>query len=147
MLLYSFLSSVSIFLTMALHSLSGKLFISVSLVVFFLFFWSSVLLFVWNIFPCLLISFSDLEIEPTSLMSPALADRFFTSSAAWETPVKLGKAVTCPSLEGVSLCRRVLMPSVCTHWLWFGSWIRSEGDTLSPRVLWQPPRWWEAGLE
>ena len=28
----------------------------------------------------------DPEIEPMSLMSPALAGRFFTTSAIWETP-------------------------------------------------------------
>ena len=27
---------------------------------------------------------SNLEIEPTSLMSPAMAGRFFTASATWE---------------------------------------------------------------
>ena len=27
------------------------------------------------------------EIEPSSLMSPALADRFFTASTTWEAPV------------------------------------------------------------
>ena len=32
------------------------------------------------------------EIEPTSLTSPALAGRFYTTSATWEAPVYLWKA-------------------------------------------------------
>ena len=31
---------------------------------------------------------SDPRIEPTSLMFPALAGKFFTSSATWEAPLK-----------------------------------------------------------
>ena len=31
----------------------------------------------------------DPGIEPTSLMSPALADRFFTTSATWEAQIPL----------------------------------------------------------
>ena len=39
----------------------------------------------WRVLPCSPIGdLSDSEIEPTSLMSPALADRFFTTSATWE---------------------------------------------------------------
>ena len=39
----------------------------------------------WSEFPCPSPGdLPDLGIEPTSLTSPALADRFFTTSAAWE---------------------------------------------------------------
>ena len=34
--------------------------------------------------------FPDPGIEPTSLMSPALAGRFFSTSATWEAPHKKG---------------------------------------------------------
>ena len=49
----------------------------------------------WSAFPCP--SPGDLPdpgIEPQSLTSPALADRFFTTSATWEAPewsILLGK--------------------------------------------------------
>ena len=31
---------------------------------------------------------SDAGVEPVSLMSPALADRFFTTSTTWEAPMQ-----------------------------------------------------------
>ena len=37
---------------------------------------------------------SDPGIKPTSLMSPALASRFFTSSATWEAPYEITRGVT-----------------------------------------------------
>ena len=41
----------------------------------------------WSGFPCPPpVDFPNLGIEPTSLMSPALAGRFFTTSTFWETP-------------------------------------------------------------
>ena len=49
----------------------------------------------WSEFPCPSPGdLPDLGIEPTSLTSPALADRFFTTSATWEAPewsILLGK--------------------------------------------------------
>ena len=33
--------------------------------------------------------FPDTGIKPTSLMSPALAGKFFTTSATWEAPVEI----------------------------------------------------------
>ena len=38
----------------------------------------------WVTLPSSRGNLSDLEIEPTSLMSPAMAGRFFTASATWE---------------------------------------------------------------
>ena len=44
----------------------------------------------WNRLPCPLPGdFPDLGIEPKSLMSPALAGRFFTTRATWEAPGRL----------------------------------------------------------
>ena len=42
----------------------------------------------------------DLEIEPMSLMSPALVGRFFNSSATWEAPLCSQRAVSLGSVAG-----------------------------------------------
>ena len=45
----------------------------------------------------------DLGIEPTSLMSPALADGFFTTSAAWEA-LDIAIVFIFKSMQLFSLC-------------------------------------------
>ena len=40
--------------------------------------------------------FPNLGIEPTTLMSPALAGRFFTISATWEAQVPMGPQIKRP---------------------------------------------------
>ena len=70
---------------------------------------------------------SDPGVEPVSLMSPALAGRFFTSGATWETHhVTLGKSVhsTEPlvqQLSGLTLCQNWgtwLNTAVCLKRSW-----------------------------
>ena len=60
----------------------------------------------------------NLGIEPTSLMSPALAGRFFTTSTTWEAPagrVKFGKSE--PQHHGTSTSMDVeLELSRCDKW-------------------------------
>jgi len=44
----------------------------------------------WSGLPCLPAGdLPDPEIEPASLMSPALANRFFTTNATWEAPLSI----------------------------------------------------------
>lgn len=56
--------------------------------------------------------------------------------------MKLSESVTYPSLEGVPLCRT--MQPAYAQWLW---WEKRAQVPWVPGVRWQPPPWWEAGLE
>ena len=56
----------------------------------------------WNGLPCPPPGdFPDLGIEPTSLMSPALAGMFFTTSATWEAPGRLHPRPMTNCLRGI----------------------------------------------
>ena len=59
----------------------------------------------------------DPEIEPTSLMSPALAGRFFTTNATWEVPgVRLAGPSSPLAIFMVALSRLFkLLESVFPH--------------------------------
>ena len=49
----------------------------------------------------------DPGMEPISLMSPALAGGFFTTSATWQVPVcSLEEGVTCSSTCNIVGCQR-----------------------------------------
>ena len=92
-------SSVSIFMTISLNTLSGKLLISISLVFFFFFLEFYLVL-------------SFVTYSSVSSFCLTFCVCFYES----------GKATTS-CIEGMALCRSfVAMQTVCTKWLWWTGW-------------------------
>ena len=58
--------------------------------------------------------------------------------------VNFGGPVYCLSLEGVSLCGRVSLQSVCARWLSWG--LKRAWAVSSHGGHWWPAPWWEVGL-
>ena len=67
---------------------------------------------------------TDLGIEPTSLMSPALASKFFTTNASWQALSVLHVLISCYSFYWLSIPLRAKYKTFTMVWCpaWVGTW-------------------------
>ena len=88
----------------------------------------------------------NLGIEPASLMSPALAGRFFTTSAIWEVPVYIIQHINTQALTLVTVSPLLPMSDAKLSWtpgLWqsshrFPPWLRPHLPLFVHPSLWPP---------
>ena len=82
----------------------------------------------WSGFPCPSVrNLPNLGITPASLMSPALAGRFFTNSITWEAPSWtvthvlsfLIKSLSTKSLDALFPAFSIALQLECYLWPWF----------------------------